>query len=70
MTVSPYFATHAGMLRCVAREFAELGRGDGKDERRFALYARILDRMIVELTDHGGEDAPSSMASLDGTSAL
>ena len=49
--MSPFYATHAGMLSYVAREFAELARtGDTRHARRLALYASILERMVSELT--------------------
>jgi hypothetical protein len=49
--MSPFYATHAGMLSYVAREFAELARsGDHANARRLALYASILERMVSELT--------------------
>lgn len=47
--MSPYFATHAGMLSYVAREFSELARGDERDGKKLALYATILERMVDEL---------------------
>ncbi len=48
--MSPFYATHAGMLSYVAREFAELSQA-GKDPnaRRLAIYASILERMVDEL---------------------
>jgi hypothetical protein len=49
--MSPFYATHAGMLSYVAREFAELARsGDNANAQRLALYASILERMVSELT--------------------
>ncbi len=49
--MSPFYATHAGMLGYVAREFAELARtGDRANAQRLALYASILERMVSELT--------------------
>jgi hypothetical protein len=49
--MSPFYATHAGMLSYVAREFAELAqRRDNPNAQRLALYASILDRMVLELT--------------------
>jgi hypothetical protein len=49
--MSPFYATHAGMLSYVAREFAELSlSGDDPNAKRLALYATILERMIDELT--------------------
>ena len=47
--MSPYFATHAGMLSYVAREFSELSRDDVRDGKKLALYATILERMVDEL---------------------
>ncbi len=47
--MSPYYATHAGMLKCVAREFTDLARTDAKDGKRFAMYAQVLERMIADL---------------------
>jgi len=49
--MSPFYATHAGMLSYVAREFAELSQsGDYPNAKRLALYASILERMVNELT--------------------
>jgi hypothetical protein len=51
--MSPFYATHAGMLSYVAREFATLarsGEGDNPSAKRLALYASILERVVSELT--------------------
>ena len=53
--MSPFYATHAGMLAYVAREFAQLARsggrtGEGAHAPRLALYASILEHMVSELT--------------------
>jgi len=58
--MSPFYATHAGMLAYVAREFAELARsggraGDGASAERLALYASILEHMVSELTAAPGQ---------------
>ncbi len=47
--MSPYFATHAGMLSYVAREFSEIARDDARDGKKLAIYATILERMVNEL---------------------
>lgn len=47
--MSPHYATHAGMLKYVAREFNELARTDRKHTKRLKLYAAILERMINEI---------------------
>jgi hypothetical protein len=57
--MSPYFATHAGMLGYVAREFNALARAEPENTKRFALYATILERMIDEL-DEGGASGDAS----------
>lgn len=48
--LSGYYATHAGMLRYVARDLAELARRAPEDARRLELYAAILERMVADLT--------------------
>ena len=53
--MSPFYATHAGMLSYVAREFAELARRDNPNAERLALYATILERMVLELTSDRSE---------------
>jgi hypothetical protein len=59
--MSPFYATHAGMLSYVAREFAELSQArDDPNAQRLALYASILERMVSELTTRrqdGGQPA-------------
>lgn len=56
--MSPFYATHAGMLSYVAREFAELSQAhDDPNARRLALYASILERMVSELTAQRPERA-------------
>ncbi len=47
--MSGYYATHAGMLRYVARDLAELAQRSPEDARRLELYARILERMVADL---------------------
>jgi hypothetical protein len=60
--MSPFYATHAGMLSYVAREFAELARSDDTAHaQRLALYASILERMVSELTAEGSHaETPST----------
>jgi hypothetical protein len=49
--MSPYYATHAGLLSYVAREFAELAQAnDDPNAKQLAIYASILERMVSELT--------------------
>ena len=51
--MSPYFATHAGMLRYVARDLSDCARRSGRDSaqaKKLELYAAILDRMSEELS--------------------
>lgn len=56
--MSPFYATHAGMLSVVAREFAELSQArDNPNARRLAIYASILERMVNELTAQTQERA-------------
>ena len=60
--MSPFYATHAGMLSVVAREFAELAqRRDNPNAQQLALYASILERMVLELTSERTE-APQPRA--------
>ncbi len=61
--MSPYFATHAGLLQYVAREFSELATADSSEGRKLAIYAAILERMVADLVPTAGiatEDAPQS----------
>lgn len=53
--MSPYFATHAGMLSYVAREFSELAHADQDNGKKLALYASILQRMVNELNERPDE---------------
>lgn len=48
--MSGYYATHAGMLRYVARDLAELARRSPDEAQRLELYAAILERMVADLT--------------------
>lgn len=48
--MSPYFATHAGLLQYVADDFSALAGRDREHGDKLALYAEILSRMIDELT--------------------
>jgi len=51
--MSPYFATHAGLLRYVARDLSDCARRSGPESaqaKKLELYAAILDRMIEELS--------------------
>jgi hypothetical protein len=51
--MSPYFATHAGLLSYVARDLSDCARSADRDSaqaRKLELYAAILDRMIAELS--------------------
>ena len=48
--MSPYFATHTGMLRYLAREFTESAQADQQNGKKLALYASILERMVEELS--------------------
>ena len=59
--MSPFYATHAGMLSYVAREFAELSQtGDDPNARRLALYASILQRMVDELRAERSDVSPAA----------
>jgi hypothetical protein len=49
--MSPYYATHAGLLRYVADDFAALAGQDREHGDKLALYADILQRMIDELSE-------------------
>ncbi|MFD2264485.1 hypothetical protein ACFSM5_16390 [Lacibacterium aquatile] len=49
--MSPYYATHAGLLRYVAEEFSALSGQDPVHGDKLALYADILKHMIDELSD-------------------
>jgi hypothetical protein len=60
--MSPFYATHAGMLSYVAREFAELAqRRDNPNAQRLAIYASILERMVLELTSEPTEASRPSV---------
>ena len=49
--MSPYFATHAGLLRYVSRDLSDCARrSESAQARKLELYAAILDRMIEELS--------------------
>lgn len=48
--MSPYYATHAGLLRYVAEEFTALSGQDAEHGDKLALYADILKHMIDELS--------------------
>jgi hypothetical protein len=49
--MSPYFATHAGLLRYVARDLSDCARrAESAQAKKLELYAAILDRMIEELS--------------------
>ena len=51
--MSPYFATHAGLLRYVAQDLSDCARRadhDSAQAKKLELYAAILDRMIEELS--------------------
>jgi hypothetical protein len=50
LTMSPYYATHAGLLRYVAEEFTALSGQDAEHGDKLALYADILKHMIDELS--------------------
>ena len=50
--MSPFYATHAGMLSVVAREFDELAASDSAEAPRLKLFASILQRMILDLSPH------------------
>jgi hypothetical protein len=56
--MSPYFATHAGMLSYVAREFNELARADAAEGEKLAIYASILERMVHELNTRAEPSTP------------
>ncbi|MEJ0068802.1 MAG: hypothetical protein WDO24_08835 [Pseudomonadota bacterium] len=61
--MSPFYATHAGMLSYVARAFAELSQsGDAANAKRLAIYASILERMVDELTAAVPSEAPRGRA--------
>ncbi len=47
--MSPYFATHAGLLRYVAKDFEDMARTAGDQSERLRVYASILERMVNEL---------------------
>ena len=51
--MSPYFATHAGLLSYVARDLSDCARNgdtDSDQAKKLELYAAILDRMIEDLS--------------------
>ena len=59
--MSPFYATHTGMLSYVAREFAELSQAaDDPNARRLALYASILQRMVDELQAQRSDVSPAA----------
>jgi hypothetical protein len=52
--MSPYFATHTGLLRYVAQDLSDCARNAERNSphaRKLELYAAILDRMIAELSE-------------------
>ena len=48
--MSPYFATHAGLLRYVAEDFLAMADSSTEQAERLRVYASILERMVNELT--------------------
>lgn len=55
--MSPYFATHAGLLQYVADDFSALAGRDREFGDKLALYADILRHMIDELAPKAEESA-------------
>ncbi len=55
--MSPYFATHAGLLQYVADDFSALAGRDREFGDKLALYADILRHMIDELAPKMAESA-------------
>lgn len=53
--MSPYFATHAGLLQYVADDFSALAGRDREFGDKLALYADILRHMIDELAQKSDE---------------
>lgn len=58
--MSPYFATHAGLLQYVADDFSALAGRDREFGDKLALYADILRHMIDELAPKAEEIEPSA----------
>lgn len=55
--MSPYFATHAGLLQYVADDFSALAGRDREFGDKLALYADILRHMIDEIAPKEDEAA-------------
>ncbi|GFZ89630.1 hypothetical protein [Elstera cyanobacteriorum] len=60
--MSPYFATHAGLLQYVADDFSALAGRDREFGDKLALYADILRHMIDELATKQDDTAPAPEA--------
>ncbi len=60
--MSPYFATHAGLLQYVADDFSALAGRDREFGDKLALYADILRHMIDELAPKGDESHETAPA--------
>lgn len=60
--MSPYFATHAGLLQYVADDFSALAGRDREFGDKLALYADILRHMIDELATKQDDAAPAPEA--------
>ncbi len=60
--MSPYFATHAGLLQYVADDFSALAGRDREFGDKLALYADILRHMIDELATKQDDTAAAPEA--------